>query len=53
MEKPSNQTNKNTPNNRGKKSNKDVETELRSLWLSMPVGNLIRQNETRPSGIVS
>lgn len=39
MEKPSNQTNKNTPNNRGKRSNKVVETELRSLWLGMRDSN--------------
>ena len=33
MEKLPNQTNKNTPSNRGEKQNNDVESQLRSLWL--------------------
>ena len=39
MEKLPNQTNKNTPSNRGKKQNNDIESQLRSLWLGMRDSN--------------
>lgn len=40
MEKLPNQTNKNTPSNRGKNQNIDVESQLRSLWLGRQDSNL-------------
>ena len=35
-----NQTNKKSPSNRGEIKEKEIEMSLRSIWLSVTVGNL-------------